>query len=236
MFLKTLITDPIFFLSVIIILIISISLHELAHGVAALSQGDDTPKRTGHMTLNPVVHMGVPSLIFLCVAGITWGAMPVNPAKFRSPKWGNIIVSAAGPLLNLTLGILCILFIKISLYSDWDEAIGLEFFKLAAIVNLSLFLFNLLPIPPLDGFHVFSEIFTPLKPLKDSPYGLLILMLVFMNPQFGRGLSMGSGLLFATLQNSAIWLSVAGGLIVVAIVFSLIASKISTQSDPQRRS
>lgn len=236
MFLKTLITDPIFFLRIVIILIISISLHELAHGVAALSQGDDTPKRTGHMTLNPVVHMGVPSLIFLCVAGITWGAMPVNPAKFRSPKWGNIIVAAAGPLLNFTLGILCIILIKVSVHFDGDAVVGLDFLRMAAIINFSLFLFNLLPIPPLDGFHVFSELFTPLKSLKDSPYGLLILMLVFMNPQFGQNLSMGSGLLFATLQQHPLWLSVAGGSILAAIACSLIAAKIPIKSDRQRRS
>lgn len=230
MFLTKLFTDPIFFLCVIIILIISISLHELAHGVAALSQGDDTPKRTGHMTLNPVVHMGVPSLIFLCVAGITWGAMPVNPAKFRSPKWGNIIVSAAGPLLNFTLGILCVFLIQIALNLHWDEVVSLEFFRLGAMINFSLFLFNLLPIPPLDGFRVCSEIFPTLKPLQGSPYGLLVLMLVFMNPQFGRGLSMGSGLLLAKLQEEPIWLSVAGGLILVAIAFSTIAAKLPPSS------
>ncbi|MCV3215717.1 hypothetical protein OGM63_19740 [Plectonema radiosum NIES-515] len=61
-----------------------------------MSQGDDTPQRTGHLTLNPVVHMGWESIIFLCIAGIAWGQMPVNPSKFRSAKLGNIIVSAAG--------------------------------------------------------------------------------------------------------------------------------------------
>lgn len=65
----------------------SIVIHELAHGFAAISQGDRTPISQGHITLNPVVHMGWPSLIFLVIAGIAWGQMPVNPSKFRYPKW-----------------------------------------------------------------------------------------------------------------------------------------------------
>lgn len=230
MFLTNLVTNPVFFLRIIVILIISISLHELAHGIAALSQGDDTPQTMGHMTLNPVVHMGVPSLIFLCIAGITWGAMPVNPRKFRSPKWGNIIVSAAGPLLNFTLGILCILLIQVCLYFNWDKVISLNFFNLATIVNFNLFLFNLLPIPPLDGFHVFSEIFTPLKILKGSPYGLVVLMLLFINPQFGEGLFAGSRLLLETFQSSPIWLGVAGCVILLAIGILLAAGRVGDRS------
>ncbi len=106
MLFETLLTNPIFFLRTILIVVISITLHELAHGFVALSQGDDTPKRTGHLTLNPVVHMGWESIIFLCLAGIAWGQMPINPARFRHKKISNILVSAAGPILNLCLGIL----------------------------------------------------------------------------------------------------------------------------------
>ncbi len=95
MFIQQLIKDPIYFFRIVTILIFSITLHELAHGWAAISQGDDTPQKTGHLTLNPVVHMGWESIIFLCIAGIAWGQMPVNPDKFRSKKIGNILVSAA---------------------------------------------------------------------------------------------------------------------------------------------
>ncbi len=84
-------------------MIISVTLHELAHGFAALSQGDDTPRQTGHMTLNPIVHMGWESIIFLAIGGISWGQMPVNPRKFRSAKWGNILVSSESALVVLDL-------------------------------------------------------------------------------------------------------------------------------------
>ena len=145
---------------------------------------DDTPTITGHMTLNPVIHMGWPSLIFLCLAGISWGQMPVNPANFRTEKWSNIIVSAAGPFLNLCLAFLSILMIKGTVYTSLGNIFSPEFFLLAARLNVVLFLFNLLPIPPLDGFHVFSELFPSLKPLRNSPFGLAAFMILFISGAF----------------------------------------------------
>ena len=114
LFIQYLFSDPLFYLRIVVILIISICLHELGHGIAAIYQGDDTPIKRGHMTLDPLVHMGPQSLVFLAVAGIAWGAMPVNPKGFKNPKWGNILVSAAGPLTNFTLGILAIAAIRVS--------------------------------------------------------------------------------------------------------------------------
>ncbi|BAY76033.1 peptidase M50 [Nostoc linckia NIES-25] len=189
MFIETLFTEPIYFFRIIIIVIFSITLHELAHGWAAMSQGDNTPQKTGHLTLNPIVHMGKESIIFLCLMGIAWGQMPINPSKFRSPKLGNILVSAAGPLSNLTLGIIFILMLKLIANLSFSGFFSTEFLYLAAQINLTLFLFNLLPIPPLDGFHVFSEIFPKLKPLQNTHFGLFAMMLLFIIPEFGIGLS-----------------------------------------------
>ena len=189
MFIQTLVTEPIHFFRIVVIVIFSITLHELAHGWAAMSQGDNTPQQTGHLTLNPVVHMGKESIIFLCLMGIAWGQMPVNPSKFRSGKLGNILVSAAGPLSNLALGILFILLLKFFSNLILSGLLSEEFLYLAARINLTLFLFNLLPIPPLDGFHVFSEIFPQLKPLQYSQFGVFAMMLLFIIPEFGTGLS-----------------------------------------------
>ncbi|MCC5621887.1 site-2 protease family protein [Nostoc sp. CHAB 5715] len=188
MFIETLITNPIYFFRIVAIVIFSITLHELAHGWAAMSQGDNTPQQTGHLTLNPVVHMGKESIIFLCLMGIAWGQMPVNPSKFRSGKLGNILVSAAGPLSNLALGILFIVLLKLFFNPSLSGLLSVEFLYLAARINLTLFLFNLLPIPPLDGFHVFSEIFPQLKPLQYNQFGLFAMMLLFIIPGFGIGL------------------------------------------------
>jgi Zn-dependent protease len=195
MFINTLITDPVLFFRFVFIIIFSICLHELAHGWAAMSQGDDTPQKTGHITLNPVVHMGWESIIFLCLAGISWGQMPVNPAKFRSVKWGNILVSAAGPISNLILGILFSLLLRLYSSPENPGLLSVEFIYLVAKINFSLFLFNLLPIPPLDGFHVFSEIFPKLKQLENTQFGLFALMLIFIVPGFGEGLGLAVDLI-----------------------------------------
>ena len=111
--------DPILYLRIAVIIIISITLHELAHGMVAISQGDDTPLKKGHITLNPIVHMGLYSIAMLLVIGITWGAMPVDPLKFRYPRWSHFFVALAGPLLNLVLTIISIVLINLTLTYHW---------------------------------------------------------------------------------------------------------------------
>ncbi|MBC7516365.1 MAG: site-2 protease family protein [Alkalinema sp. FL-bin-369] len=200
MFFETLFKDPIYFFSLVAILIISIVIHELAHGIAALSQGDDTPRQEGHMTLNPVVHMGYESLIFLCVAGIAWGSMPVSPHKFRHPRWSDILVSAAGPLSNLVLGTLCITAI-IATQQSALPMVSQEFLSMAARINMLLFLFNLLPIPPLDGFNVCEKLFPALKldRFRNSPFALFFMMALFVLPVTGIVLSSGSMFMMSTV-------------------------------------
>ena len=176
-----LIQSPVVYVYVIAIVIFSICIHELAHGLAAIDQGDRTPVATGHMTFNPVVHLGWHSILFLCIAGIAWGAMPVSPHKFRSAKWGNIIVSAAGPISNLALCMLAASLLKLSSLLSSSDIIcyfSLAFY-LTALINLKLFIFNLLPIPPLDGFEIFSEFFPEFKHLRNTAFGLFILMILF---------------------------------------------------------
>ncbi len=199
MFLETIFQDPVLFFRIILVLIVSITLHELAHGWAAMGQGDDTPQKEGHITLNPVVHMGVPSLIFLCLAGIAWGQMPVNPRNFRHPKWSNVIVSAAGPLMNLAIALFCIGLLKLSNETFLRQVLSSQFLYIAALYNLALMLFNFLPIPPLDGFHVASEFFPGLKPLQGSPWGYAILMVLFISPVFGRSLWTASALVLQAI-------------------------------------
>lgn len=181
MFIDYLRTNPVFFFQIVAILITSVTLHELAHGWAALSQGDDTPHISGHMTPNPIVHLGWPSIVFLCLAGIVWGQMPVNPSKFRHPKWSSIIVSAAGPLMNLGLALGAILLMQLMSSGLIIDIISTDFLYMAALYNLVLCFFNFLPIPPLDGFTVCSELFPSLKPLRNSSFGMVAFMILFMS-------------------------------------------------------
>jgi Zn-dependent protease len=189
MFLTTLFTDPIFFLRVVVIVILSVTLHELAHGVAAMSQGDRTPQQEGHLTLNPVTHMGWHAIIFLCITGIAWGQMPINSDRFRRQRLGRFLVSAAGPLMNLMLAGLAIALLKFWFHPGGNGFLSFEFFYLAARINLILFFFNLVPMPPLDGFNIASEISPSLRPAQDSPFALFGLMLLLLIPSFGKSLN-----------------------------------------------
>jgi Zn-dependent protease len=171
-------TNPVFYVQAVVITILSICLHELGHGFAALSQGDDTPSRSGHITLNPVVHMGVPSLVLLMVIGIAWGQMPVNPSRFKSRQWGDFLVSIAGPLTNLALTVLFVAALKARI-----PFLKPDFLIYGAIINASLFLLNMIPIPPLDGFNVFSKFFPGLQFLNSSQgqqYAQGLLMVLFI--------------------------------------------------------
>jgi Zn-dependent protease len=204
MFITTLFDDPIFFSRIVLLVIFSITIHELVHGWAAMSQGDRTPERLGHLTCNPVVHMGVESLIFLILIGISWGQMPVNPRNFRSPKWGCIFVAAAGPLSNLCLGLIFIFLLQINLNFSFASFLSTKFLYMGAAINLRLFIFNLLPLPPLDGFHIFSEFFPQFKVLNNSNIGMFALVLLSLGG-FGAGLSFVSEtVIYAAVPNLAI--------------------------------
>lgn len=196
MLLQQLATDPIYVLRFIVIIIISITLHELGHGVAAIAQGDTTPQDTGHMTLNPVVHMGWVSLIALCIVGIAWGSMPVRPSRFKDGPAGRMWVAAAGPMTNFAIAALCIG--VLNLFSNATNVISLEFFYLAALINLGLGLFNLIPVPPLDGFTIFSELFPSFQSLKNHQGASFVLVVLFITGSL-RFIWIGAGFILEAL-------------------------------------
>lgn len=198
LFIYQLFRDPIFFGRYIIIIIGSIVIHELAHGVAAISQGDDTPKTSGHITPNPVIHMGWTSIIFLCVSGMAWGLMPVTPAKFRHARWSDIAVSLAGPVSNLILGTVGVVLAVVRVRSG-ATIISEEFCMMAAQINFSLFALNMLPVPPLDGFHVYSELFPKLKALATPEISMFLMFAIFSIPAVGVGIGLVSSTLIETI-------------------------------------
>jgi len=102
MFIEELGKNPAFFWGMVLVIIFSICFHELAHGLVAVWLGDDTPIEEGRLTLSPFVHMGLFSLICLLVAGIAWGAMPVNENRLRG-RYGVALVAIAGPATNVLL-------------------------------------------------------------------------------------------------------------------------------------
>jgi Zn-dependent protease len=194
--------------------ILSITLHELGHGWAALYEGDDTPRASGHMTANPVVHMGVPSLIMFALTGIAWGQMPVNPTRFRrhGRRLGDVIVSAAGPAMNLLIALVCL--IVLVLWLKLGEPAGDTLFRNVATflfygigLNLILAPFNLLPIPPLDGSRILAGFSRGAERLFDHPnaamIGLMAFLLIFVMTPMGDLVFSGIWTVAANIVNSA---------------------------------
>lgn len=166
---------------------ISLAVHEFAHGLVAYKMGDDTPKVAGRLTLNPLKHIDTMGFISFMLLGIGWAKpMPINPTKFKKYKTGTRICSVAGICANIILGLLAsIICLVLKLTVGFESTVMvyvyliLQYFML---VNSYLALFNLLPIYPFDGF-MFATTFAKAdnKFLKTSMrYGFQILLGIFL--------------------------------------------------------
>lgn len=165
----------------LIIIVVSIVLHELAHGWVAIRCGDDTPRLLGHMTLDPIKHMGIISLVLLAVVGVAWGAMPVNPAIFRR-RFDDALVSVAGPLMNVAIALVFIVLaiVGVLVLEGNAESYVKVVCNIGSIMNLTLAALNMLPIPPLDGSRIAASFIPQIRPWVYSPHGAIIGMLVFL--------------------------------------------------------
>lgn len=151
-------------------MLISFSVHEFAHAWTAWRFGDDTAYREGRVTLNPLAHLDWMGMLFLVLAGFGWAKpVPVRRSRFKNPRLMSIIVTAAGPISNLLLAFLFLLLIDLLNVFQVFNQISNDFlnnlvtFILYWIsINLALFLFNLIPIPPLDGYRIIEE-FLPIR-------------------------------------------------------------------------
>ncbi|MBX4200692.1 site-2 protease family protein [Candidatus Parcubacteria bacterium] len=142
----------------LIILLFSVIIHELAHGYVADSLGDPTAKYAGRLTLNPIPHLDLfgsvilPLLLFISTGGgfvVGWAKpVPVNPYNFRDQQWGSLKVAIAGPLTNFALALIFGIFVRF--VPETLPALR-DIFSLVVLINLGLGIFNLVPIPPLDG-------------------------------------------------------------------------------------
>lgn len=142
---------------------LAIIFHELAHAFTADKLGDPTPRSYGRLTLNPLAHMDLFGLIAFFLIGFGWAKpVPVNPNYFKNPKRDNILVSISGPLSNLFIALITIL-IEVLLLKlvpgVYDSLPGLiPVFHTIAYLNIAFSILNLLPIPPLDGYHILREL------------------------------------------------------------------------------
>lgn len=183
-------------IQMIVILLIAIDIHELAHAIVADRLGDSTPRRMGELSLNPFVHMDQVGVILLLLTslanfGFTYGRTHVTPSNLKfGPQRGNAIVAAAGPLSNLALA--AILGFVLDLGVRGTVAMSdstINFIYLAMVLNILLFVFNLLPLPPLDGFSILGGFLSARQMYALAPFqqwGPLIILLIFIaGPQLG---------------------------------------------------
>lgn len=145
----------------LIVLLFSMIIHEIAHGSVALHLGDQTAKYAGRLTLNPLKHIDpfgsvlLPIALFIITLGrgpiFGWAIpVPINPLNFRDQKWGTLKVSIAGPAVNFLIAIIFGLFIRFLALPE----IVFNLFGIICIYNFAWGIFNLVPIPPLDGSHI----------------------------------------------------------------------------------
>jgi Zn-dependent protease len=155
--LSSLFSDPLGLVAMLIAFIAALTFHEFSHGLVAKMLGDDTAERMGRLTLNPIPHIDPIGLLAVMVAGFGWAKpVPYNPYNLRNQKWGPVMVAAAGPLANLLLFLIVGLVYKgLAAAGMLTEGSALTGFLQALMyINVILFAFNLIPIPPLDGSKV----------------------------------------------------------------------------------
>jgi len=169
LFINILFADPVFYVSTVLVVMFSICVHEFAHAFTASKLGDDTAALSGHLSLNPMKQMGPISIVILLIIGIAWGMVPINPRRVRQGRKGLALIAFAGPFANLFL---CALFGVIWSLTDFtfadvrDQNPAAILLFQGAVMNGALFLLNLLPFPPLDGFTI-AQFF--IQPLRNIP-------------------------------------------------------------------
>lgn len=180
--------------------LLCLTVHETCHGLAAYALGDPTARRAHRLSLNPLRHIDWFGLLMMFAAGFGWAKpVPVNPNYFKKPKQGMALTALAGPVSNFLLALLTLLaariFCYVAAYSETNQGI-LDFLLMVAVLSIGLGLFNLVPIPPLDGSKVLFAVLPDRAYdwlMRNERYGMLLLFaLVFFD--------VGSNALSKTIQ------------------------------------
>jgi Zn-dependent protease len=157
--------EPQLFAAFVIAVIIGITFHEFSHAAVASLQGDQTARAQGRLTLNPLSHLDPLGSIALLVAGFGWGRpVPVTPSRLRNRRFGHVLVGLAGPAANFVLALASVVALRIAYPpadSTFDVNFTLRLLDTLVAVNVILGVFNLLPIPPLDGSTLLSILLPP---------------------------------------------------------------------------
>lgn len=192
--------------------LICITLHELSHGFVAYMLGDDTAKRAGRLSLNPLRHLDPMGMLMMVVFRFGWAKpVSVNMYRFKDPKRGMAVTALAGPISNVLIS-LVFLFLYGALYLPLQgSGFGvyvLEMLQITAYLSLSFAVFNFLPIPPLDGSKVLFSVVSDeayRKLMRYERYGSIALLILVSTGILGRPLSTAVHFLYAHLIPVAQW-------------------------------
>ncbi|MCT4479670.1 MULTISPECIES: site-2 protease family protein [Bacillaceae] len=174
---------------VIVSLLIAFTVHEFSHAYVAYKFGDPTAKNEGRVTLNPISHLDPIGTLLILIAGFGWARpVPVNRFHFKNPKLAGVLVSFAGPFSNLIVAILGFLIFYGLLAAGVGPDLPLfvqPFFEVLINLNILLFVFNLLPLPPLDGYRIVQDLVSAdlrAKMTQYEQYGSLIFLILIITP------------------------------------------------------
>ncbi|MBS1706070.1 MAG: site-2 protease family protein [Armatimonadetes bacterium] len=180
----------------LVVMILALTVHEFMHAKLADAAGDPTPRIYGRVTLNPGAHFDPVGFIMMVVMafshiGFAWGKpVPMNPSQMRNPKWDHFIAVLGGPLSNLFQAIVFSILIKLFIAAGMPREF-LEFFLIGVFVNVGLFLFNLIPLGPLDGMWVLGTFLPPQLRVQWTRWNLtigqFILLAIILMGAVGQG-------------------------------------------------
>ncbi len=184
LFIQLLLQAPEFYIAWVVLMMFSICIHEFSHSWIAHREGDSTAADGGYLTLNPLRVMGLQSLLCLALFGVAWGAVPVNPRRLRGPH-SHALVAFAGPAANLLLALGFAGVVHAAVAINLAPVVMLA--KIGVSANLFLLIFNLLPIPMLDGWPVYTYFITPLRDIPEAKarqFGMIVLLIVLLSGLF----------------------------------------------------